>query len=307
MPAFRTSAGRVPTPHRRWRLPVLAGLALVGLVMWLAARPRPLLAPGPGNQLGGVLPTVSVSVATFTPLAPTAAPGLASATPLPPTMASTPTHTALPPATQTAIYRAQCALYDHVPADLLTVVNRDTSLGRDFEPADLAEVPLDARNLAFRPIPLRQVAHKPLLDLLDAMNQASLSVWVMSGYRSYGEQQLAYDKWQTDYPDRAAELSAMPGHSEHQLGTAVDFSTPYMDDQFGSFFHTNFYQQPEGAWLLRHAAYYGFTLSYPAWAVESTGYSWEPWHFRYVGIVAQELAAKNITLTQYLDQCPPRQ
>ena len=98
----------------------------------------------------------------------------------------------------------------------------------------------------------------------------------------------------------------MPGHSEHQLGTVVDFSTPYMDDLYSDFFHINFSQTAEGQWLLRQAAYYGFTLSYPPWAIEQTGYAWEPWHFRYVGSLALELYARNITLTQYLRQCAPQ-
>jgi D-alanyl-D-alanine carboxypeptidase len=185
------------------------------------------------------------------------------------------------------------------------VVNRETALPEDFAPADLEIVPLQPQNIQYRAIPLRQPVHQPLLDMLDAMNQAGMQILVMSGYRSYSEQQLAYDKWLKLYPDHAADISAVPGHSEHQLGTAVDFSTPLMPQLYGDFFHVNFYQQPEGQWLLKQAAYYGFTLSYPAYAVEQTGYAWEPWHFRYVGILALELQARNFTLTQYLQECVP--
>jgi D-alanyl-D-alanine carboxypeptidase len=222
-----------------------------------------------------------------------------------PTDTATPTPTALPAAT--ALYLENCSLYSHVPQDLLTYVDRDTGLPRDFEPEGLAIVPLDTENVAFRPIPLLESIHQPLLDMLDAMNQAGLSVWVMSGYRSYGEQQLAYDKWLALYPDRAPDISAAPGHSEHQLGTAIDFTTPYMDDLYGDYFNVRFFETPEGQWLSQHAAYYGFALSYPTWAVEQTGYAWEPWHFRYVGLLAGELLARNITLSQYLQECAPPQ
>ena len=74
---------------------------------------------------------------------------------------------------------------------------------------------------------------------------------------------------------------------------------------YNDFLHVNFYQQPEGQWLAKQAAYYGFTLSYPAYAVDQTGYAWEPWHYRYVGILAKELQDRNITLTQYLQECAP--
>jgi D-alanyl-D-alanine carboxypeptidase len=290
----------------RWGFYLLVGFSLLGLMLRVTAR-TVTLAQGAGYIAPTVPATASTPVALGAPpVAATRAP-TATATPeIPPTEAPTLTPTPLPAATQTAIYAAACAMYNQVPPDLLAYVDRDTALGQDFEPEDLAVVPLDARNVAFRPIPLRQSVHRPLLDMLDAMNQAGLSVWVMSGYRSYGEQQLAYEKWQKLYPDRAVDISAVPGHSEHQLGTAIDFSTPYMDDLYNDFFHVNFSQTAEGQWLLKQAAYYGFTLSYPPWAVEQTSYAWEPWHFRYVGILAQDLYARNITLTQYLQTCRPQ-
>jgi len=135
------------------------------------------------------------------------------------------------------------------------------------------------------------------------MNQAGLSIWVMSGYRSYSDQELAYEKWLKLYPDRAPDISAVPGHSEHQLGTVVDFSTPYMDNLYNDFFNVAFFNTPEGQWLNKQAAYYGFTLSYPAWATQVTGYAYEPWHYRYVGILARDLLTRNVTLTQYLHEC----
>jgi D-alanyl-D-alanine carboxypeptidase len=198
---------------------------------------------------------------------------------------------------------AACALHHETPADLLTVVDRETGLARDFVPEDLEEVALEQANLSYRPIPLRRVVHEPLLRMVEAMNEAGLSVLVMSGYRTYGEQQLAYDKWLALYPDRVDDISAKPGHSEHQLGTAVDFSTRAMIDLYGDFFNVRFERTAEGEWLRANAPAYGFTLSYPAWAVEETGYASEPWHYRYVGPLAEELAARGITLTRYSREC----
>ncbi len=288
---------------------LVLGVALAGLVLRVTARTVALAQNAPAIPTEVTPPTATLPAVIVPPtvtVAPTVATLAPTNTGVPPTPTETATPTALPAATLTAIYEQNCSLYDQVPQDLLTYVDRDTALPRDFAPEDLAIVPLDTGNVAFRPIPLRQPVHQPLLDMLDAMNQAGLSVWVMSGYRSYGEQQLAYDKWLNLYPDHAPDISAVPGHSEHQLGTAIDFSTPYMDDLYGDYFHVNFFQTPEGQWLIKQAAYYGFTLSYPTWAVEQTGYAWEPWHFRYVGLLARDLLARNITLTQYLQECVPQ-
>lgn len=304
MSAIRRSGPIQSSSHAlRWGIYLLIGLSLAGLLLRVTARTAALAegAARPTDAPTGTTAPLPVAVIT---LASTQQPTATIEVFHTPT--ATPTETPIPAATQTAIYLASCANYDQIQPDLLTYVDREVALIRDFEPVDLEIVPLETGNVAFRPIPLRAVVHRPLLDMLAAMNQAGLSVWVMSGYRSYSEQSLAFEKWQKLYPERAPDISAVPGHSEHQLGTGVDFSTPYMDDLYGDFFHINFSQTAEGQWLLRQAAYYGFTLSYPPWAIEQTGYAWEPWHFRYVGSLALELYARNITLTQYLRQCAPQ-
>ncbi len=289
----------------RWGVYLLIGLSLAGLLLRVTTRTAALAEVASRPTPAPTTTEVVLPIAGGSLVANTALPSATFTPAITSTPTATPTETPIPAATQTAIYMASCANYDQIAPDLLTYVDRDVALTRDFEPEDLEIVPLETSNVAFRPIPLRAVVHRPLLDMLAAMNQAGLSVWVMSGYRSYSEQSLAFEKWQKLYPERAVDISAVPGHSEHQLGTAVDFSTPYMDDLYSDFFHVNFSQTSEGQWLLRQAAYYGFTLSYPPWAIEQTGYAWEPWHFRYVGSLALELYARNITLTQYLQQCAP--
>ncbi len=308
MSAVRRPAGQsFSSTTIRWTIYVVVGLSLAGLMLRVTARTF-ALAQDASLAATAAAPTATkppVAVAASTVGPPTATPP-PTATGVPATPTITPTATQLPGATLTAIYEADCKLYNQIPPDLLTYVGPNTALARDYEPPDMAIVPLEAQNEAFRPIPLRRVAHQPLLDMLDAMNQAGLSVWVMSGFRSFGEQQLAYERWAQLYPDRAPDISAVPGHSEHQLGLSVDFSTPYMNDLYNDYFHVNFSTTPEGLWLMKQAAYYGFTLSYPSWATQETGYAWEPWHYRYVGILAGELLARNITLTQYLEECTPK-
>ena len=309
MSAMRQSTGQsFSSTTIRWAILIVLGLSLAALTLRVTARTLALAqdarlaatspAPTPSSA-----PVVAVVEKTQGPPTATLPP---PATLMPSTPTDAPTATQVPGATLTAINQANCTLYNQLPPDLLTYVGPANTLSRDYQPPDLDIVPLDPKNQAFRPIPLRRAAHQALLDMLSSMNQSGLSVWVMSGFRSYGEQQLAYENWIKLYPDRAPDFSAVPGHSEHQLGTSVDFSTPYMDDLYDDYFNVNFSSTPEGQWLMKQAPYYGFTLSYPSWATQETGYAWEPWHYRYVGILAGELQARNITLTQYLQECAPK-
>ncbi len=97
--------------------------------------------------------------------------------------------------------------------------------------------------------------------------------------------------------DQAERISARPGHSEHQMGTAIDFTSASAGYGLGE----GFAQTPEGAWLSQNAPRFGFVMSYPAGKESVTGYAYEPWHFRYVGIdVARAVVARGITLTEYL-------
>ncbi len=221
-----------------------------------------------------------------------------------PTATRQPTRTPspIPPIVLTAIAQ-QCAQYTDVQRLLLTRIDRDVVVPRDYLPEDLQVVPLNPGNVFYGSVQMRKIVQQPLLDMLDAMNQAGLKTIVISGYRSFADQTLAYEQWLRLFPDRAPQLSAVPGHSEHQLGTAIDFSTPYMKDQYGDYFSKSFADTPEGQWLTKQAAYYGFTLSYPQWAEDITGYEWEPWHFRYVGSLAKQLLENHVTLTEYIQKC----
>jgi D-alanyl-D-alanine carboxypeptidase len=247
-----------------------------------AARPTPAPAT--------LAPTLAVALAPTG--GPTALP-TAPATLLPTQPPPTPLPTVIP----------GCELYN-AANDLLIRVDRETALPREYEPDDLAAVPLSPKNAYYGPLLLRRIAHQPLIDMLEAMNQAALQTTVVSGFRSYTDQALAYEKWLERYPDRVASISAVPGHSEHQIGTAVDISTPYMEQLFGEQFHPQFFYTKEGQWLAENAARFGFILSYPSWAVEQTGYEWEPWHYRYVGVeLAADLLQRNVTLGGFIETC----
>jgi D-alanyl-D-alanine carboxypeptidase len=197
-----------------------------------------------------------------------------------------------------------CALYLNTQTLLAPVVNRDVAIDKHYEPDDLQTPTLAYRNAYIVPTTLRRAVLQPLYDMLKASNNAGLQIMVVSGYRSYAQQQAAYEKWSELYPDRASAISALPGHSEHQLGLAIDFSTPYMEGLYHNLFHVNFAKTPEGKWLAENAVNFGFTLSFPEWGKEQTGYDWEPWHFRFVGVaLAQHLATHKISLTQFIREC----
>ena len=299
-----------PVPQNTTNLLRLGLLAAAGLavlfVMWRITGRTAALAqevtPVPYTRatdsfLSVALVPSNTPVPTSTPVPPTAVPTLAAT----PTILPSPT---APPTLAVPTTDPECAQYQ-AHLDLLTpIVTRDIEVSRDFVPANLETPHLAYRNSYIVPIQVRDIILDPLNAMLEASNQAGLQIMAVSGYRSWSEQQIAYDKWTQLYPDRAQGFSALPGHSEHQLGTAIDFSTPYMEGLYDNLFHTNFYYTPEGQWLNDNAASFGFTLSYPSWAVEETGYEWEPWHYRYVGVqLAQELSERRLTLISYVVGC----
>ncbi|MCB8962977.1 MAG: M15 family metallopeptidase [Ardenticatenales bacterium] len=227
-------------------------------------------------------------------------------TPLPTATASpTATATATPTVTPTPTPIGPCSA--RVPADdLLTIVTLTYGLNRTYEPADLVSInPVfsDTITLGY-PTSVREPVLAPLQAMIAAMEAAGLQPLIISGYRSYASQAIAYQKWLTNNPETASILSAPPGFSEHQLGTTIDFSSPELPGIVGEpeiQFHTYFYQTSEGIWLAANAHQYGFTLSYPREAFALTGFYYEPWHFRYVGIELATMLYENGTfLTDYL-------
>jgi zinc D-Ala-D-Ala carboxypeptidase len=232
---------------------------------------------------------------TSTPLAP----------PATPTPRATTTPTPTPPFTPTPTPGGNC--HERVPSDdLLTIVTQTYGLSRAYAPQDLVPLAdyLPQSVTMGLPNEVRAVIVEPLTRLVNDMIAAALRPTIISGYRSYSAQAIAYEKWATQYPDHVNIISAPPGHSEHQLGTVVDFGSPELPEIVGDpdiEFHTYFYQTSEGQWLQANAHKYGFTLSYPREAFAITGFYYEPWHYRYVGVELANLLYENgQSLTEYL-------
>ena len=180
--------------------------------------------------------------------------------------------------------RTRLASCDH----LLVMVGPGHVLPPDYVPKDL--VYLNAYGIVTRGSEdmLRYEAAVQLGRLLSAASSSGEEVLVASGYRSYTEQAGTFAWFREAYGEEAEKLSAPPGQSEHQLGTAVDFTTSEVDYELVSAFGDT----SAGTWLMEHAAEYGFVLSYGEEETE-TGVGWEPWHYRYVGLEAAQRAKES--------------
>ena len=176
------------------------------------------------------------------------------------------------------------------------LVTKQLGLADTYAPDDLT--PLPARLLASDGVRLRKPAAEATVRLVDAAGQDGQRLFVLSGFRSYQEQErVLRDEIALFGKTQAEKQVAPPGHSEHQLGLAVDITSskaPYeLREDFG--------QEPEGRWLAAHAARFGFVISYPRGKERVTGYTYEPWHIRFVGApIAEEVAASGLTLTEFL-------
>ncbi len=120
-----------------------------------------------------------------------------------------------------------------------------------------------------------------------------------STYRSFDYQQQLYDRYvSNDGVDAADRYSARPGYSEHQTGLAFDIGELHFEQHFA---RESFGETPAGQWLAANAHKYGFIMRYPNGKEKITGYMFEPWHFRYVGVDhAKKIYEANTTLEEYL-------
>lgn len=130
---------------------------------------------------------------------------------------------------------------------------------------------------------LRTEAFDALNILAKAAKDDGVTLTVSSTYRSYEYQKNLFDYWvSVDGLEEAERESARPGTSQHQLGMALDFAP--VDDAFDL--------TPGGKWVYENAAKYGWSLSFPKEYEDVTGYRWECWHFRYIGVEACEFQKK---------------
>ncbi len=181
---------------------------------------------------------------------------------------------------------------------VVRLVNQAYPIDRTFVPSDLviASVPSLHANQK-----VSQVVEKPLEDLfVKAKEEANLDLMIVSGYRDYTEQLSLWYTYTEKYGlYKANRMDAHPGASEHQLGLAVDLGVVSRKCEL----YTCFDQQTGYDWLLEHAHEYGFILRYPKGKEDSTGISYAPWHFRYVGKqVATKIYDSNLSMEEYFEK-----
>lgn len=150
---------------------------------------------------------------------------------------------------------------------------------------------------AYTPI-LRSDAARAYLKMFRAAHRQGINLVFQSGYRSYPTQVAVYNGWVASIGRAAADRqSARPGYSEHQTALSVDIAAADRECTIKACFG----RTPEGRWLLRNAPTFGWHLRYPRGKTAITGYIYEPWHWRYVGIeLAAELSlTPRITLEEF--------
>lgn len=144
---------------------------------------------------------------------------------------------------------------------------------------------------------LRSIAAGALENMFVDANQQGIELRATSGYRSYNYQLDLHQYYVNQYGEEyASQISAEAGHSEHQTGLAMDVTSPSVNNELTE----NFGNTAAGEWVEENADEYGFIIRYPEGKENITGYSYEPWHLRYVGTnIASQVMNNQITLEEY--------
>lgn len=167
--------------------------------------------------------------------------------------------------------------------ELLKKYSKVYFLSENYVPPELDTI---GTNFLIDPLKSQQIldgASSFLTDMLEDARRAKVDIKVLSGYRSFDYQKTLKSQYTVVYgAGTANQFSAEQGYSEHQLGTAIDFTTTALKSAEIAFDQTAAY-----AWLVKNAHEYGFILSYPK---GNTYYQYEPWHWRFVGVdLAEDL------------------
>ncbi len=166
---------------------------------------------------------------------------------------------------------------------MFTPVDRSRALPEGYAPQDLVDLDSTGLSVSRPGHRLRRPAFEARRAVAAAARADGVVLLVSSAYRSYEYQVEVFDRHAREMGREAAlTVSAEPGHSQHQLGTAVDFGS--ISDEFA--------ETAASRWLAAEARRFGFSLSFPKGMTEVTGYAWESWHYRYIGKAAAALEAE---------------
>ena len=209
---------------------------------------------------------------------------------------------------------------DNLNDKYLLLVNKTNTIGANYVPENLVSVNSAYTN-GGKSIELESTTAAQVVKMLDAMRADGITnASITSGYRSYSYQTTLFNKYCAEereaHPDWNEDkvkayvqtYSALPGTSEHHTGLCVDLITTEMTNlwNYGSETPSNpydkgFAETSAFTWLKANAHKYGFVLRYPENKTGITGYSYESWHYRYVGVEhATKMYEQGICLEEYL-------
>ncbi len=197
---------------------------------------------------------------------------------------------------------------EEIDMTYLILANKQSVLGETYAPAQKRAFGTDL-SLYGKTVEMESAAAGAAEALLRALWAAGYTdIKITSGYRSYAYQQSLFNTYieqeKQKHPDWSAAqceaevltYSARPGTSEHQTGLCMDLISEknvVLDESFA--------ENPAYAYLVENAHRFGFILRYPKGKESVTGYTYEPWHYRYVGVAAAtEIHERGITLEEYL-------
>lgn len=190
--------------------------------------------------------------------------------------------------------------------DYLALVNKENPLPEGWEEA-LNTVTMT--NSVGDEVEVEKAAYDAYLELKAALEKKGVYIDLDSARRSIAEQQDIVDRYTVKYgEDYVKQYVAVPGYSEHHTGLALDLYF-HLEGPDGPevYYNEDMVQYPE-VWeqIHKELAAHGFILRYLEGKEAITGYSYEPWHIRYVGNtrIAKEIMEKNITLEEYLNRLP---
>lgn len=175
--------------------------------------------------------------------------------------------------------------------DILVLVNKSNKLTKSFIPPNLEKINYKYAN---KDKYLRKEAKIAFEKLSKKAKKENLNITAVSTYRSFDYQENLFKNYVKEYgKNYALKCSAKPGHSEHQTGLAVDVMGSNKD-------YNKFAETKEFIWMKENAHKYGFILRYPKGKENITGFKYEPWHYRYVGIyIATIIYREDLTLEEF--------
>lgn len=172
------------------------------------------------------------------------------------------------------------------------IVNKHYYLDASFIPKI---VPMNVR-YASKNVEVEHETANAFMQMHKAMTDAGLNAYIGSGYRDYQYQDDLYKKYVSEQgQEKADSVAARPGHSEHQTGLSIDLNSA--TTRYNKFGETDEY-----FWLVDNAHNFGFIIRYPYGKDSITGYSFEAWHWRYVGVeLATKVKESNLTYDEYYE------